>query len=69
MNDAAVQLLSRSIGDEGLLSETPSIRDVMTTEPTCVAPGDSVKGRIRDKALSASVVKLPFVRNGKALVS
>ena len=37
--------------------------------PASVAIGDTVKVQIRDKALSASVVKLPFVRNGKALVS
>jgi aminomethyltransferase len=37
--------------------------------PAGVSAGDTVKVQIRDKALSASVVKLPFVRNGKALVS
>jgi aminomethyltransferase len=37
--------------------------------PAGVVAGDVVKVQIRDKALSASVVKLPFVRNGKALVS
>lgn len=47
MNDAAVQLLTRSIGDEGLLTETLTARDVMTTEPTCVGPGDSVLELVR----------------------
>ncbi|RKP58462.1 glycine cleavage system aminomethyltransferase GcvT [Pararobbsia silviterrae] len=37
--------------------------------PAAVSVGDTVEVLIRDKALSASVVKLPFVRNGKALVS
>jgi aminomethyltransferase len=34
-----------------------------------VAPGDTVLVDIRGKLLKASVVKLPFVRNGKILVS
>ncbi len=37
--------------------------------PTGVAVGDSVQVEIRDRKLAATVVKLPFVRNGKALVS
>ena len=36
--------------------------------PASVAVGDAVQVQIRDKMLTASVVKLPFVRNGKALV-
>ncbi|MGV2288367.1 glycine cleavage system aminomethyltransferase GcvT [Trinickia sp. YCB016] len=36
--------------------------------PKGVQPGDIVHVQIRDKALPASVVKLPFVRNGKVLV-
>jgi aminomethyltransferase len=35
--------------------------------PKGVQPGDTVQVQIRDKALDASVVKLPFVRNGKVL--
>jgi aminomethyltransferase len=35
--------------------------------PMDVAIGDTVKVEIRDKQLAASVVKLPFVRNGKIL--
>jgi aminomethyltransferase len=34
-----------------------------------VKPGDVVHVQIRDKALPASVVKLPFVRNGKVLAA
>jgi aminomethyltransferase len=35
--------------------------------PLDVAPGDTVHVEIRDKKLAATVVKLPFVRNGKVL--
>jgi aminomethyltransferase len=35
--------------------------------PTDVAIGDTVHVEIRDKKLAATVVKLPFVRNGKVL--
>jgi aminomethyltransferase len=37
--------------------------------PTGVTPGDTVQVEVRDKLLPARVVKPPFVRNGKALVS
>jgi aminomethyltransferase len=37
--------------------------------PKGVQPGDTVQVQIRDKALNASVVKLPFVRNGKVLAA
>ncbi|PQP02322.1 glycine cleavage system protein T [Massilia phosphatilytica] len=37
--------------------------------PVDVAIGDTVHVEIRDKKLAASVVKLPFVRNGKILAS
>ncbi|OON62612.1 glycine cleavage system protein T [Massilia sp. KIM] len=37
--------------------------------PLDVAVGDTVQVAIRDKQLAASVVKLPFVRNGKVLAS
>jgi aminomethyltransferase len=37
--------------------------------PASVNPGDVVQVVIRDKQLPASVVKLPFVRNGKVLAS
>jgi aminomethyltransferase len=37
--------------------------------PLDVAVGDTVQVEIRDKKLAASVVKLPFVRNGKVLAS
>ena len=37
--------------------------------PMGVAVGDTVQVEIRDKRLAASVVKLPFVRNGKVLAA
>lgn len=37
--------------------------------PMGVAVGDTVRVAIRDKQLAATVVKLPFVRNGKILVA
>jgi aminomethyltransferase len=36
--------------------------------PLAVAVGDTVQVEIRDKLLNAKVVKLPFARNGKALI-
>jgi aminomethyltransferase len=37
--------------------------------PMDVNIGDTVHVEIRDKKLAASVVKLPFVRNGKVLAA
>ncbi len=37
--------------------------------PRGTQPGDTVKVMVRDKALAARVVKAPFVRHGKILVS
>ncbi|MET0203874.1 MAG: glycine cleavage system protein T, partial [Casimicrobiaceae bacterium] len=37
--------------------------------PATIAQGSSVQVDIRDKRLAARVVKPPFVRNGKVLVS
>ncbi|KKB64492.1 glycine cleavage system protein T [Robbsia andropogonis] len=37
--------------------------------PVDVKPGDTVQVQIRDKQLPATVVKLPFVRQGKTLVT
>jgi aminomethyltransferase len=37
--------------------------------PMGVAVGDTVHVVIRDKQLAATVVKLPFVRNGKVLAA
>jgi aminomethyltransferase len=53
----------------GTFSPSLQLSIAFARVPAAVAAGDTVKVQIRDKALSASVVKLPFVRNGKALVS
>jgi aminomethyltransferase len=37
--------------------------------PAGVQPGDTVHVRVRDKRLAARVVKLPFVRHGRALIN
>jgi aminomethyltransferase len=69
----AHQKVETAYGDGEITSGTfsPSLQQsiAFARVPAGVQAGDEVKVRIRDKALSASVVKLPFVRNGKALVS
>ena len=51
----------------GTFSPTMQQAIALARVPMDVAIGDTVKVEIRDKQLSASVVKLPFVRNGKIL--
>lgn len=50
---------------------SPSMQEAIALArlPKGVAIGDTVHVQIRDKQLAASVVKLPFVRNGKVLVA
>ncbi len=50
---------------------SPSLQQAIALArvPMDVAVGDTVHVEIRDKKLAASVVKLPFVRNGKVLAS
>ncbi|AMV44139.1 glycine cleavage system aminomethyltransferase GcvT [Paraburkholderia caribensis] len=52
----------------GTFSPTMQESIAFARVPKGVQPGDVVHVQIRDKALPASVVKLPFVRNGKVLV-
>ncbi len=52
----------------GTFSPTMQQSIAMARVPTDVALGDTVSVIIRDKELSAKVVKLPFVRNGQILV-
>jgi aminomethyltransferase len=58
-------------GDGEVTSGTfsPSMQEsiAFARVPTGVKPGDIVHVQIRDKQLPASVVKLPFVRNGRVL--
>jgi aminomethyltransferase len=60
-------------GDGEITSGTfsPSMQEsiAFARVPAAVKEGDSVNVVIRDKQLPARVVKLPFVRNGKVLVS
>jgi aminomethyltransferase len=51
----------------GTFSPTMQQAIALARVPMTVAIGDTVKVAIRDKLLAASVVKLPFVRNGKIL--
>ena len=53
----------------GTFSPTMQESIAFARVPQRVQPGDVVQVQIRDKALPASVVKLPFVRNGKVLVA
>ncbi|MGF6644011.1 aminomethyltransferase [Paraburkholderia sp. GAS82] len=53
----------------GTFSPTMQESIAFARVPKDVKPGDVVHVQIRDKALPASVVKLPFVRNGKVLAA
>ena len=53
----------------GTFSPTMQQAIALARLPMGVQVGDSVHVVIRDKQLAATVVKLPFVRNGKVLVS
>jgi aminomethyltransferase len=60
-----------SVGEITSGTFSPSMQQAIALArvPMDVAIGDTVKVEIRDKQLAASVVKLPFVRNGKILVA
>ena len=60
---------SGSVGEITSGTFSPSMQQAIALArvPMDVAIGDTVKVEIRDKQLAASVVKLPFVRNGKIL--
>ncbi|MDL2357816.1 MAG: glycine cleavage system aminomethyltransferase GcvT [Pseudomonadota bacterium] len=62
---------SGSVGEITSGTFSPSMQQAIALArvPMDVAVGDSVKVEIRDKQLAATVVKLPFVRNGKILVA
>lgn len=66
------KVLSAKGGGEvtsGTFSPTLAQSVALARVPLEVAPGDTVAVEIRDKKLDARVVKPPFVRHGKALVS
>jgi aminomethyltransferase len=62
---------SGSLGEitSGTFSPTMQQAIALARLPQGVAVGDTVHVEIRDKKLAATVVKLPFVRNGKILAS
>ncbi len=53
----------------GTFSPTLGFSVAMARVPTAVSVGDTVNVDIRGKLMPALVVKMPFVRNGKALIS
>jgi aminomethyltransferase len=52
----------------GTFSPTLNQSIAFARVPAGVVPGDSVKVLVRDRQLTARVVRLPFVRNGRVLV-
>ena len=70
----AHQKVVSGAGDAGEITSgtfSPSMQQAIALArvPMGVAVGDTVHVEIRDKKLAASVVKLPFVRNGKILAA
>ena len=56
-------------GTSGTFSPTLAQSIALARFPVGVMPGDTVTAEIRDKEHEARVVKPPFVRHGKALIS
>jgi len=52
----------------GTFAPTLGFSVAMARVPQGVKPGDSVQVDVRGKMLAAQVVKMPFVRNGKAMI-
>lgn len=52
----------------GTMSPTLGVSIAMARVPEAVQPGDRVEVEIRGRAVPAKVCKLPFVRQGKAMV-
>jgi len=67
------QIVKTSAGDgeitSGSFSPTLEKSIALARVPTGVTIGDTVQVAIRDKLLNAQVVKYPFARNGKTVVS
>ena len=53
----------------GTFSPTLAASIAVARLPAAVQPGDVVRVVVRDRELAARVVKPPFARNGKALVT
>jgi acetoin utilization protein AcuB len=47
MHSATAELLNRSAAEVAATPDTVTVRDVMTTDPTCVGPNDSVLQLVR----------------------
>ena len=66
------QKVSTALGEgeitSGTFSPTLGFSVAMARVPRGVKPGDTVQVDIRGKLLAAEVVKMPFVRNGKAMI-
>jgi aminomethyltransferase len=62
---------SRGEGEitSGTFSPTLARSIALARLPAGVQPGETVHVRVRDKRLAARVVKLPFVRHGRALIN
>jgi aminomethyltransferase len=52
----------------GTFSPTLGFSIAMARVPRGVKPGDTVQVDVRGKLMNAQVVKMPFVRQGKALI-
>jgi aminomethyltransferase len=69
----AHQLVRTARGDgevtSGTFSPTLGKSIALARLPAGIVPGDTVKVVVRDRELAAKVVKPPFARNGKALVT
>jgi len=53
----------------GTFSPTLGVSIALARLPKGTAPGERVEALVRDKRLAARVVKPPFVRNGRSLIS
>jgi aminomethyltransferase len=66
------QKVVTALGDgevtSGTFAPTLGFSVAMARVPRGVQPGDTVQVDIRGKLLAAQVVKMPFVRNGKAMI-
>jgi aminomethyltransferase len=69
----AHQVVHTARGDgeitSGTFSPTLNQSIALARLPAGIADGETVRVSVRDKALTARVVKPPFARNGKALAS
>ncbi len=69
----AHQAVRTARGDGEITSGTfsPTLKEsiALARLPAGIAPGDTVRVAVRDRELTARVVRPPFARHGKALVA